>query len=417
MPSPTPKSRRAARVAEFNASREGEVVPNPAHAWAHGRFGPTGVTRLSGSKAYARGRVFALGVAGDDPRTAQERKDSPRGHCADETGYDDLKSGEGVIYSYGRHFPMAMRACRRSAVTNAQWDYAYLYNPERRSVTTAGHQSDVRRSIPHGASVIECPPSVWGSLRKGKGAGLRAYLADIIAEAYAQAERKGDRSAHKHLRTIQRAEATWAIARAALGVRGKGPGSPSGTDTNIKRRDRRAWLESKAETDRAKSEAQSARQYGRRSRPSPWSGGTPEERAQKVAEWRAGTRGALGYNMPDMLRLRPAPADASPDATPLVETSRGCTVPLPLVRAAWGRILARVVAHREGKEPAPMPEALGDYSPVRHDIATGEVIVGCHRFSGAEVAAFAAGMGWDAIPTPAPEASPQAQADTIGGSQ
>jgi hypothetical protein len=57
----------------------------------------------------------------------------------------------GVIYSYGSHFPIA-RHVRRGRGKNAR--QFVLFTSRGYSGTTAGHKSDVRRAIPHGATVF-----------------------------------------------------------------------------------------------------------------------------------------------------------------------------------------------------------------------------------------------------------------------
>lgn len=56
-----------------------------------------------------------------------------------------------TIYSYGAHFPIARH------ITNKGGRKAVLFNSGRYSVTTSGHQSAVRSTIPGGVQVFEVP--------------------------------------------------------------------------------------------------------------------------------------------------------------------------------------------------------------------------------------------------------------------
>lgn len=87
-----------------------------------------------------------------------------------------------TIYSYGHHFPIARH------VSRARGKVAILFNTDRHSVTTSGHQSQVRMAIPSSVAVFDVP-NLGGSYRGEMNLTASDHSANL--KAYQQGVSKG----------------------------------------------------------------------------------------------------------------------------------------------------------------------------------------------------------------------------------
>jgi hypothetical protein len=260
-----------------------------------------------------------------------------------------------TVYSYGSHFPIARH------VSNGKQD-AVLFTTKTYSVTTSGHCSAVRSSIPSSADVFEVPNVELGQTAEEHKHQHTANIADYISRIAALVQ-KSLRARGSFQMTNAHADATALAAECELYAHFfhlRKPKLPS-----IPGVDSRRWAIAK---DREN--AQREREEEKRQREE-WA----KQEAERAERWRNGENIGYFHVAPVMLRLS---ADGQE-----VETSRGARVPVS--HALRGlRFVRAVVARGEAYQRNGHTLHLGHYAIDRID-ADGTLHAGCHVIPLAEI--------------------------------
>lgn len=262
---------------------------------------------------------------------------------------------DGVIYSYGTHFPIARH-----------YKGAILFTSEGYSNTTAKHKSIVRGACSH--KTVFTVPNV---LRNPCGEGVRNYgkqLADMATKL------SRARDPQWLIQSLQRAtdEANLFCETFGFKTRFSMPDETKLAEYREKSK-RAAQLKAKAAIARnARIEA---------------------ENKQAIAEWLSGERQTLPYEIQKVyLRSKPIVAEAeSGERAPIehLETSKGASVTLPEAHKAFRFIMAHKSTgwHRNGST-----FAIGDFQ--LDAVNEQGIIAGCHRIGWDEIERFAKTQNW-----------------------
>lgn len=317
---------------------------------------------------------------------------------------------DGVIYSYGRHFPIARH------VTVSGED-AVLFTTDSSSVSTAKHMSIVRSAIPHAVTVLNCPDinaRTTGAHRRNV-----RYILDEAAELAGKAFR-----AHKYVRMeADRMASTVAHAEQYLNFFRMRPlkkqralfDAAAGdvadlwvllTESDDKSREKFLGKMARADMLRKQERVRDTlREYA-------YAGDVGEARsliaaqpedeqtelekylrdilareqlraageADLISRWRLGEQVGLGYSRYwDLVRVRDAY-----DGSRVVETSKSVRIPLDAARAFWAGIVRRVIKNGDRVD-------MWTVDLVNYDMEF--VVIGCHRFRFSELASLAAELG------------------------
>ena len=260
-------------------------------------------------------------------------------------------------------------ACIGRIVVNAAGDKAYLVGSRRYSVTTSAHQALLRRAIPYGEKVFSVC-DVHGSPEDG----LKSLVDDLLEAAQKASRARQNKTylldaVNKLVGSIQQYAAFFGLPVPEL--------TQDNTDTIITQA---AAIKEQAET------AEKARQEQ-------FAIAAEERSKERLAEWLAGKSVyGLGGLRTAYLRIAGSGSQVSLDCNPLVETTQGVYVPLADVLAVKDRLvrLSRICA--DGKASADTNSIggsfkLGGYA-VSGILSDGTVVVGCHRFTLAELERF-----------------------------
>lgn len=250
-------------------------------------------------------------------------------------------------------------------VRNNKGKRAFMVSTRSWSVTTAGHQSSMRRAIPSGETVFNVPR--LGTHSSDHLENVRAYWA-TIAENLGKAKRARKNAEWYQIMAAELATELRAYIK-FFGLKGKEfrPPSDSLAEDALKQSQTFAKEDARREAQALK-ELQE-REALRRA-----------DAAEKIAAWQKGERVYLPILSVAFLRVSPSDPET-------VETTHGATVPLDHVKRAIPGVLAAV---RAGRDWTPKNDIrLGHYT-VRGVTAEGTLTVGCHRFERAEVERFAA---------------------------
>lgn len=255
---------------------------------------------------------------------------------------------------------------------------AYLLNITSYSPTTSGHQSALRRAVPHDALVFRIGDIGRGcSLAFGfddKQLGTRLFDHALEAAAHAAAQLPRARSEWKK-NSLASEQAAWlADARAIsefFSLRRKVDDKAVARLADRIAADRRVR---EAAIRKANAEAEA-------------------RNAEQVAKWVAGEPVRFPIAV-SKIYLRVVIATNDISRTELLETSRGVTVPLAEAERAY-RFAQRVRAtgwRRNGEQ-----FAVGKFQ--LDSVSEAGIIAGCHHIDWATAEAFAAQQGWLARPT------------------
>jgi hypothetical protein len=293
---------------------------------------------------------------------------------------DDARNKQGnlyftgdTIYSYGSHFPIARH------VTNDAGERAVLLTTATYSVTTAGHCSAVRSSIPSGFPVFHvpnvCPGRYSGrDLTADDHAGNLADYTEriekhVITSARARSSYTKEWN-HEHAVSL-RNEAITYCAFFSLPVPNipEVPELDSDALTAIRKREAKRAAEKAEQTKRQRAEALARQQ-------------------ELITKWRAGLYSGCLYDIPPMLRI----------VGDEVQTSRGARFPVSHAK----RALAFVRKIRESGQAYVRNGHtihLGPYAIDRIE-PDGTVKAGCHVVSWEEIERITPLL--DSIPTSTP---------------
>lgn len=273
---------------------------------------------------------------------ANEAQEHAR-NSSDSVSFDGAKA-----YSY--------RAVIGEIVRNAAGQRAYLIATRTWSVTTSGHQSALRQSVPDGETVFHVY-DFTGELDHERN--LAAYTDSMAASMlkYKRASKRKD----WYLTDLQdtKAEAERYCEFFSL----ENPLANQSVDEFIAAK--LPELEEAAKQERA-----AQRERNKQAR---------ERLARQAEQWKAGTGYSLPYNYPDvLLRLTPDGSE--------IETSKGARVPVTHGLRLYRKLQA-------GKLAA--GDQAGHYRVTRLQGST--VIIGCHHITRAEIERFASVAGWTAV--------------------
>lgn len=260
----------------------------------------------------------------------------------------------GRTKSFNRLEAFSYAAVIGKIATNAKGERAYLYATRSWSVTTSGHQCELRQAIPSGATKFP----VY-KIGMAHDAQVQVYLREA-AECVAKAKKARTRqdyylgNAHDLLETA-RAYAKF------FGVKCKIPDNVDGAAEALARQQ--------------KADAKKARERERE---------RIKDAAERIDAWINGGSGAIPYGV-NTAYLRVAVDGLT------VETSHHATAPLADVLAAIPLLMPTIRAGKAVYLPSGI--RLGNYAASRVE-SDGTLVVGCHRFARSEVERFAATVGY-----------------------
>jgi hypothetical protein len=265
----------------------------------------------------------------------------------------------GVIYSYGSHFPIA-RHVRRGRGKNAR--QFVLFTSRGYSGTTAGHKSDVRRAIPHGATVF----TVDNVLADTPAQHLANLKAIGVEAAYALEKAKRARAN----RDVLSREAAGRVASGnryaeAVGIRQRLPEPERLAESHAKQTAREKAAAERARKKRAADLAERVAEW-----------------EAKLAAWQAGRGENPGYHPDPAHRW----AYLRVNKGRFLETNMRAVVPLSAALPVLNSV-------RTG-EPPPDSFEVDRFRLDKIDRDARAVVIGCHRvaFDEIERAARAAGL-------------------------
>lgn len=278
-------------------------------------------------------------------------------------------SVENVIYSYGYHFPIAAFQTTRDGARVVLGNFS-----ERRSVSTAKHQREVRRAIPPKYPVFDVPyvspTHTNGDVARFHERNLEALL-ERVAENASKAKRARINApwlyeqAASWLRQAQEYAATFGLAPVADDVTGA-----AATLASLQEEAARVYAEARARREAQRQADEAAAR---------------EEQSAAFAAWQSGEPGA---------RVPYAWATDSVGSVYVrrngdtLETSRGASVPWEHAVKAF-RIIRQVKARGVAwASPLETPVRVGHFRVDRID-ANGDTHAGCHFFAWEHMAALA----------------------------
>lgn len=262
------------------------------------------------------------------------------------------------IYSYGSHFRMAQ------FVTNEAGEVACLINPDSYSITTAKHQSLVRQALPSYVLRLTAPQA------ERNDAAVLKFHTDAAEVAWRKAARARVHGpafivrAQEHVEEFNRYAAFFGIAeRMAM---------PDNVEAAMLQARERAAAEAKRNAaERAAREVEREAARVRRA----------ADDAVQMARWLDGAPIHAPYT--DETRLRINGDD--------IETSRGASVPVAVAPMLWDRINSSRLAGVD-VDYTPHTVRIGPYE-LRTIRANGDVQIGCHHLTYAELARIAGLLG------------------------
>ena len=268
-----------------------------------------------------------------------------------------------VLYSYGRHFPLAVLTGKAAP----DGKEIVLVNSRTYSSTTAKHKGQAVRASSHMVRIYVPHPSSTHAPH------LAENLERLNKEtATACAKIKDIRSCVDYREQDARncEQAARLYRRTFLKGRGHVHALPKDFDailTAAREREERHTTKSRerdAETARLRALSN----------------------VEKIAAWRDGESVSLPWGLPCMLRMDPS------NALPIVQTSQGVEVPLSHARRVYGAVL-NVMASGVDFESNGHTIPVGVYK-VDKIGADGTLRAGCHMITFEEIDRFAGERGW-----------------------
>lgn len=286
-----------------------------------------------------------------------------------------------VIYSYGRHYPIAAFTDREH-----EGQRVVLFNSEGSSMTTESkHKPKVREAL-NGLNVL-----VLRVPRVLEGSSQHSENLQHFETLFTSLILKASRAKSHGPRYIEEAEVVQRNAETYCRVFGLG--EPAFINAYIDpaliedahKRAKAASLDEARKT-RERNEARRVAQEAQRVAQRVAQEARAVECAEEVAQWLAGSRHSAPYDYAGDTLLRLS-ADGH-----TVQTSRGASVPVEDARKLW-RMVARCRVRGEAVHTPP-PVMVGDFS-LRHITREGDVQIGCHLLTFAVCASFASAQGWN----------------------
>jgi hypothetical protein len=275
-------------------------------------------------------------------------KVQPRGECSSVTFV------EGVLFSYATAIG--------EYVTNAAGEEAVILNHTAYSVTTSGHQADMRRAIPGGVRLLH-------RFGVSRGAGRLSsvnmggmldrdavrFTEQLAAQALAKAEKARTRRGQYEGEAAQYIQSLVDLAE-FFGVKYDAP----------------ANLDALKKAEQARQAQQAAELKAARAK-------RAAEQAEKLEKWRAGEIDGYYFEV-TALRVK----------GDLVQTSRGADIPVEHARRFWPVIKAW---HESGERVSLSDRhiRLGHYTV--QGFADDVLTVGCHQIPYFEIERIAAQLG------------------------
>jgi len=295
----------------------------------------------------------------------------------------DLRNASGnvftigdTIYSYGTHFPMAMRISTKEDLT------VYLVSTRSYSVTTSSHQNMVRCAIPSdGTLIIPLDPHLWELVHdKASGKELREHFQERIDDFLKDANnnRMGYWRRGEAVQEAKKARGQFEMLRSVFRFRIRNGTTkftvPDLTDAQKKQTERDTKRD---ERHRVRMERWTKQNEKANKERLARNAELKERAVAAFASWRE------GGNVPHDIR-RFFPFHAIRVNGDKVETSLGVSIPLddarefltsqlPRLRAAMGIYFSDIT--------------IGEYRGAR--ATDTELIIGCHRIPWDEVQRFA----------------------------
>jgi hypothetical protein len=326
----TATKRRSTRVRETWPSREID------HVWAHQRAG--------------YGRANGKNVFFDGP----------------------------VIFSYGRHFPMAKLLLKRGEPV------AVFVTTNRSSVTTMGHLSDVRSAVSHLKTFY-----VSDVLVTDHKVHLKEYKTRIAAAA--DMVKRGKSATLNHIHSLDRVIAEGNDYAAYFGLKTRFD-YPEGFDVAAERARGVVEVEKQRERDANRDERQRERDAARLAADRVKYAADFAVYDADVAAWLAGQRNEFPSrprdpddrqswyaDVPTRLRVRGS----------RIETSRGAVVSVEHAKP----LLAEIRKGGGSVVEMPVEFRVGDYGHVKLDFLRKYVSIGCHNIAFDEIERIAAQLG------------------------
>lgn len=266
-----------------------------------------------------------------------------------------------VIYSYGRHFPIARVVDSGPLI---------LFTTNGYSATTAKHKSYARSAIPHYVRVLYVP-DVCANYPGTHSANLQAII-DARETAILKASRARS-NGELHIRDAETLASDARTYAAAFGL-------PVPSFEEISAELLAQTAERAAEAAKARAAESRERAAARKEQEAQ----DAREYAEKEAQWMRGARVSLPYRHDAITRLR-LRGD-------VIETSRGASVPASVAPRLWQfakDCRANGIAHDFLSSDG---TAVGDYE-LREIRADGALVIGCHVLEFAEVSRMCAILG------------------------
>ena len=273
-----------------------------------------------------------------------------------------------VIYSYGKHFPIA------TFTTTPSGQKVILFNAASYSVSTGQHQGIVRRAIPANITVFTVPFDQYGAsyrtvyLDGVSHKDVIVWFRHQCVKAYESAARArsafewklGDAERlHNEFRLYVGAFELGEQARDALKIVGDLAERFSGVDLEELRKNLR---------ERAAKAAAKKR----------------EAMKGKIEQWRAGDGSVRIYGLkPQLLRVVQARNFGKDLDQPYVQTSDGAEVTEQEARVAYKLLQRGKLTHGY---------KLGNYTVIS---VNGQLKIGCHVIDREEIDSLATARGWD----------------------
>lgn len=277
-----------------------------------------------------------------------------------------------VIFSYGRHFPIARLTADYVQAGEAPGPFrtmrACLFTSRGYSSTTAKHKCYTRQAVPDSFYIFTVPDVLADSPR-----AHAENLAHLVAEREALIL--------KAARARNNAEWFLNEARAAAEAARLYAATYNLPAPNLAPVSPELLAAAKAKADKARKDETAAQKERARL--------AALDYADKVAAWRGGAGVSIPYrhDAPTMLRLI--------DKGQTIETSRGARVPVSVAAGLWQgakdcRRQGHVLKVEAGRA------AVGDYA-LREIRADGSLVIGCHVLEFAELERMAATLGLPAF--------------------
>jgi len=256
-----------------------------------------------------------------------------------------------TIYSYGRHFPIARHH-----------EGIILFTSKDYSITTTSHKSYVRQACCHLTSF-----TVSDVTRKPCVADLKEYAAEIEKLSTLVARARDPQWKLSELETLIREANSFAEI---FGFKRR---FAMPDETTL------ATLREKSKLAAQKKAKQTAIRNAKIER----------ENAESIQKWIAGEQSSLPYTIGKVyLRAKDA-TDKADGSNPLMQTSKGATVPLHEAEKAFRFVIAHRQAgwHRNGAN-----FQVGEFQ--LDSVNEQGVIAGCHHIAWDEIERFAKTQNW-----------------------